>query len=121
MNTSSYYCECDRYYYGRNCEQKINICENETCSNHGICKDINHEAKCECFKSYSGDKCEIESDEKKTIEKVVSTATIIAIITIISLFLLVLAVDILNCVLFKRKKNSSNKKKIVIYRLKYHN
>ncbi|CAF1133963.1 unnamed protein product, partial [Brachionus calyciflorus] len=79
-------CECLKnenqtsLFYGSFCENKVNICENETCSKNGVCYDINDEAKCKCFKSYTGEKCENETTEIKVIKSVIKTSVIIAII-----------------------------------------
>ncbi|RNA35363.1 protocadherin Fat 1 isoform X1 [Brachionus plicatilis] len=50
-------------YFGKNCQNKVDVCANETCSKNGVCYDVNDKAKCKCFSSYSGEKCQIESDE----------------------------------------------------------
>ncbi|RNA21834.1 crumbs -like protein [Brachionus plicatilis] len=68
-----YKCECvtkngSVLFYGANCEKKIDVCENETCSKNGVCYDVENEPKCKCFKSYSGEKCQVESQEIKTVK-----------------------------------------------------
>ncbi|RNA13748.1 eyes shut -like protein [Brachionus plicatilis] len=84
----TYSCECftesnqTSLYYGTYCEKKIDVCSNETCSNHGYCKEENNEPKCSCFYMYSGDKCEKESEELKKNKMIVKTTTIIAIIVV---------------------------------------
>ena len=83
----SFECSCLEHYYGDHCEIKENICLNKTCSNHGLCVDINNQAKCNCFQYYSGNDCEIKSQDLKLIETTVKSTTIVAIITL-SLFYL---------------------------------
>ncbi|RNA17427.1 neurogenic locus Notch isoform X3 [Brachionus plicatilis] len=69
-----YQCDCFFYanrsslFYGRNCENKINLCQNETCSGNGVCHDYGYEAKCRCFQKYYGEKCQIESNEIRVIK-----------------------------------------------------
>ena len=64
-------------------KHKIDLCENEKCSKNGICFDSGNEAKCKCFTYFSGDKCEIESNEINNVKIVISTASIIAIIILV--------------------------------------
>ncbi|RNA13743.1 crumbs -like protein, partial [Brachionus plicatilis] len=84
----TYSCECftennqTSLYYGTYCEKKIDVCSNETCSNHGYCKEENNAPICACFYMYSGDKCEKESEELKKNKMIVKTTTIIAIIIV---------------------------------------
>ena len=80
-------------YYGQNCENKIDICQNETCSNKGVCQDVNDEKKCKCFLSYSGDKCELELSQMKMIKSVIRVASIIAIVYITLFFLSFILLD----------------------------
>ena len=94
-STSAFYCLCNQYYQGTYCETKIDVCKNQTCSNHGNCVDKNNVPKCECFSLYQGDNCEIQSSELKTIQTIVSIASIIAIITVISFYSCVVFMDIL--------------------------
>ena len=91
---NSFLCECDQYHYGTNCEMSIDVCVNETCSNKGICYDVGYQPTCKCFKFYSGEKCEIESSEMKTIKAFLSTSSIIAICILIGLYILFFLCDI---------------------------
>ena len=96
VNNQSYVCDCPELYYGKNCEKKIDVCENVTCSENGNCMDVNSVAKCNCFTMYSGDNCEIESQEKETVQKVTKTTSIIAIVTLVVFYGLALLSDILD-------------------------
>ena len=91
------------------------MCENETCSDHGYCKDVDHKATCQCFGMYKGEKCEFETQEKKAIKNVVSSASIIAIVIIISFYALIIISDLMNIICKigepKRKKSRSIEKK----------
>ncbi len=66
-------------YYGAHCQMKENICLNKTCSNHGMCVDLNNQAKCNCFQYYSGEDCEIQSEDLKRLENTIKSTAIIAI------------------------------------------
>ncbi|RNA18724.1 protocadherin Fat 1 isoform X1 [Brachionus plicatilis] len=69
LANKTFICHCQQdnngnyLYFGKNCQNKVDVCANETCSKNGVCYDVNDEAKCKCFSSYSGEKCQIESDE----------------------------------------------------------
>ncbi|CAF1017436.1 unnamed protein product [Brachionus calyciflorus] len=103
-------CECLKnenqtsLFYGSFCQNKVNICENETCSNNGVCYDINDEAKCKCFKSYTGEKCENETDEIKVIKSVIKASAIIATGILISTYSLVIFSDLSKVFCEKKKK-----------------
>ncbi|CAF0985884.1 unnamed protein product [Brachionus calyciflorus] len=116
----SFSCECLKnanqtsLYYGSFCESKIDICENETCSKNGVCYDFNNEAKCKCYKSYLGEKCENESSEIKEIKLLTKATTIIAIGVLISAYLIVLLLDSSNFCCKERKKTMIFKKEEII-------
>ena len=93
-NSSSFYCLCDQYYKGTYCESKIDVCLNETCSSNGNCFDLNNKAKCKCFSMYSGDKCESESNELKTVKTIISLASILAIIILVLFYSCFVLMDI---------------------------
>ncbi|RNA13157.1 protocadherin Fat 1 isoform X1 [Brachionus plicatilis] len=69
LANKTFICHCQQdnngnyLYFGKNCQNKVDVCANETCSKNGVCYDVNDKAKCKCFSSYSGEKCQIESDE----------------------------------------------------------
>ena len=101
---SEFSCECSMYYYGPKCEYKINVCENETCSNNGYCRDVNHLPVCECFYMNSGNRCEIESAQKRAYKVIISTSSIIAISTVVAFYCLVLLNDVISCLTNKATK-----------------
>lgn len=110
-NNQSYICDCPEFYYGKNCEQKVDVCQNETCSGNGNCMDVNSVPKCSCFAMYSGNHCEIESQQKKTLQQVSATTSIIAIVTLVIFYGLVVLSDILDfCCIHKDKFKPTNKK-----------
>ena len=110
QTADSYYCECSPLYYGTNCEYKIDVCQNETCSSNGVCKDVNSIPTCQCFLNYYGDKCQTESSQQKTIKTVTSTASIIAIATLVAFYSLIVISDLMNffCISPTNDKSSKN-------------
>jgi hypothetical protein len=100
-------------YYGANCENEVDLCSNITCSRNGICKIDKNKQKsyCYCFKYYSGDECEIKSNELKAIEAVISTSSIVSIISIIVFYLLFIFNDIINNFFCKLNIKIKSKKK----------
>ncbi|CAF1105149.1 unnamed protein product, partial [Brachionus calyciflorus] len=113
LTDSSYTCDCQKdFYFGKNCEFKKDVCVNETCSKNGNCYDENNKPKCQCFSKYSGEKCEIESEELKIIKNVISVSSIIAIIIIVVTYLSLILSDLTNFWIKinpKKSKNKSNK------------
>ena len=93
ISTTDYLCQCALNYYGNQCQNKINVCKNVTCSANGYCIDLGNSTKCKCKKYFSGDFCEIESNELKTVKAVISMATIIAFIVFIVYITIVLLCD----------------------------
>ena len=109
-SNSSFSCVCDMYHNGAYCESEIDICQNETCSSNGNCFDLNKLAKCKCFNMYSGERCELESNELKTAKQITSSVVIfaIAIISFFYIFVVLMDVSKLLC-----KKPSRVKKPII--------
>ena len=95
----SFYCQCSQFYEGDWCEVKKDLCANETCSNHGSCVDLQNQTKCNCVFLYGGHDCEFKSESMKTIESVVKSSAIIAILFMVLLGLLILLSDLFNCFL----------------------
>jgi hypothetical protein len=110
-NQFAFACECNQFYTGSNCEIQIDVCatSNETCSGHGTCHDVSHRASCVCFYMYSGEKCEIESGKVKLVQTVTSLSTIIAIIMIISTYLVMIFMDVTKCVKNGNEQNLAKK------------
>lgn len=114
-------CTCPERYDGTYCEKmKKNICADVSCSGNGVCfynQNLETE-ECRCFSYYSGKNCETESDQMKTIKKVITTATIIAIIIIVLLFSIFIIFDVIS-IFINRKNKVSPKKKEVIFKPVY--
>lgn len=96
LTSEIFSCNCGEFYEGVNCEIKKNVCQNETCSKNGNCKDFDNQPKCSCFSLFLGDKCEIESNEKKIVKSVVTTASLIAIIVLTLFCLSCICCDLLS-------------------------
>ena len=93
-DVTQFTCQCDPMYFGTYCETKINVCQNQTCSGNGHCYDIDNKPVCKCFYLFAGTECEIESEEKKTVKKVMSVASYIAISILVLLALTVILLDL---------------------------
>ena len=85
-------CHCkSNLFYGKRCESKINLCQNETCSGNGVCivihegGGLNETIKCECFglNDFEGEKCEIKSTKRRLIETTIKMSTWISVFIII--------------------------------------
>lgn len=106
ITNPSYYCDCGQYYEGIFCQTKIDVCKNETCSRQGSCIDVDNQPKCVCFNSYLGDKCDTLSESLKTTKRVVTTASVIAILTLIALYSSFVLCDIHKFFFMNRDKGS---------------
>lgn len=76
-------CTCKFPYYGKNCQLKQNLCKEITCSNQGICYTNETTYYCKCFNGYSGQLCEIQSSQAKTIKTISNLSAYISIIFIL--------------------------------------
>jgi hypothetical protein len=115
---SDFVCKCKDKYYGKRCESKINLCQNETCSGNGICKVItnglNETIKCQCFgiNSYEGEKCETKTTKMVVHEATVRTTSYIAVIVVILFYAMIGLMDIHKYFILKQKTIVSTKKKV---------
>ena len=100
INTRNYTCNCSNLFYGKNCEWKINVCENEACNKHGYCIDNSSISSCICFQGYSGEKCEITSQELMKAKTVRKSSVIIAILCVVLFLSYIFFMD---CTSSKRK------------------
>ena len=117
ITNSSYLCQSSELFEGDKCEVKKNLCVNKTCSNQGICIDLYNQTKCNCFYLYEGDTCEKKSDKMNTIEKVVKTSVIIAMICLAFIWVLLVLSDLSNFLL--KGKAIKVKKNKVFTKVKY--
>ncbi len=99
LNSTSFECECpsNGLYYGAYCENRINLCENVTCSLNGYCFLQNQtQTKCKCNNGYNGEICDLESNSIKQLRNFQWTSTIICIICIIIFWTLIVGSDVLD-------------------------
>ena len=98
LNLTSFSCTCPEGgpFYGQYCENMINLCENETCSMHGYCTQIQSEIQCKCYNGFEGENCEIESSSVKAVKNVQWTTTIIAILFLALFWIVIISNDLLN-------------------------
>ena len=123
-STLEFKCSCDRFYEGRYCESRIDVCKNETCNGNGKCEDVNSQAKCKCFSMFLGEKCEVKSEELVKIQSVISTATLIAIIAVGLFYCSFIAMDLSKVCVRNRNKNKWKKygsKKVHVQKFTYVN
>ncbi|CAF1078056.1 unnamed protein product [Brachionus calyciflorus] len=119
LEKSSFKCEClSDYYGGEFCEQELDLCQNVTCSSQGRCLVQNHKPRCICYSSYHGEKCQFESNEGKIRKQIIKTASIIAIIILISFFLILIGIDLCS---FLNKPKKISKVKIKYQKFHYVN
>ncbi len=93
----SHKCICKPLFHGTFCEFKVNVCENVTCSSNGYCEDVNNKPTCKCFEMFFGTKCETEYFRKKLTKYIISSSSILAIVIIISFYLIFLLSDLFSC------------------------
>lgn len=93
----NYKCLCGENFYGQNCENEIDLCENKTCSSNGFCNvNKNKTAECECYKYFSGENCEIKSNDLIIIQNIIKISLIISVIIISNVYLLMIGNDLMN-------------------------
>ena len=103
----------------QNCETPIDICHNVTCSSNGYCVKEESKPLCKCFNFYSGELCEQEAHSRRIIRGVITSSTIIAIVTILCLFMWVLFNDLTNA--FIKEPMPVHRQKVKRYQLVYKN
>ena len=109
---TGYNCSCKFPYHGTNCENKIDLCSNVTCSKQGICKTTNDlDPKCSCLMGYEGDNCETESSSLKTQKKVSTAAKYIAYASVAAFYMMMFALDLLGY--WIKKERRARPKKII--------
>jgi hypothetical protein len=101
---SNYRCNCTELYYGVHCEHKVDVCENQTCSNRGTCHDVNGVPLCKCVKYHSGNECEIESEELQNLSKITTFTSVIAIVVLVCFYLSCVLMDLHNCLIMKKRR-----------------
>ena len=117
----AFVCQCSDTYFGANCEEQINVCQNKTCVPNGICLPNGVEAKCKCFVGYSGDSCSLEDESVKITKAVKLTSLLVAIFVMIATALIIIANDILTCLVCPKETKKKRRKQKYIIHFKYKN
>ena len=92
--TTDFNCTCGSdLFYGTRCESVKNVCKNVTCSNQGICINLDNNPVCQCFKNFNGTYCEIKSAQIKLISRVATSASVVSISIMSLLLAAVIAFD----------------------------
>lgn len=124
LSKRDYTCVCDsRKYYGKNCELMIDICQNETCSMNGHCKNENDSTVCHCYDNFYGKRCEMKTEKLKRTEIVISTASILAIIIIFMFLATFILFDFHSWLIGRRRlqkrTGSSRKSSVFVVKKRY--
>lgn len=79
-SNTTFHCECDDGWEGISCESMINSCQNITCLNGGVCKNLFLNYTCQCSNdNYHGRHCEFTSAKlqaNKKLSKYIVSITI---------------------------------------------
>lgn len=78
---------------GEHCENRLDICFNKTCSMQGKCFVNGTVPACRCFKYFSGDECEIKSEEIKTIRQQTAVMSSLAITIVVGFYCSIFMMD----------------------------
>jgi hypothetical protein len=97
-NVYQFTCLCKESFSGDRCQlfDLDGACTNASCNN-SICSidSATSKASCKRFLMYSGVRCEIESDQMKSIKSTISAASIIAIISILVFYAIFVVLDLI--------------------------
>ncbi len=96
-NQSDFKCECVQGYDGVYCELEIDLCDNITCENNGVCITSQFMWKCICLDSsfYYGDYCQFKTKALKLREILSKSFASIAIGMIIATCVFIIVMDVL--------------------------
>lgn len=113
-------CNCSSpVYFGVRCEQKVNVCWNKTCNYNGKCFDNASNFKftisfcvlvfvlfffnflnfflaiptCKCFKYFSGEDCDVKSEELKAMKQTAAVASVLAITMVTGFYISIFVGD----------------------------
>lgn len=93
-------CRCVGKYHGAHCELQVDLCQNFTCENQGVCVSRADHAACLCVGSgfYSGDRCEIVETKRIVLGVVAKSFSWLAILILICFALFIIIMDLLKYV-----------------------
>jgi hypothetical protein len=93
-SNTTFICLCKTGWHGIHCETKINYCENITCFNKGVCQPSFLTFTCRCVDdNYSGQYCEVTSNQMVIHQRISKSFAYIAIIAIISMIMFIVTLD----------------------------
>jgi hypothetical protein len=96
-NGSDFKCDCVEGYHGIYCQLDIDLCDNITCENGGMCQTIDFMWKCTCLDSayYYGVYCQLKTNKLVVLQVLSKSFASIAIATIITTCSFIVVMDIL--------------------------
>jgi hypothetical protein len=95
-SNTTFICLCEFGWEGNYCERKVNYCQNITCQNKAVCRPLFLNYACECLSdSFSGRHCEIVANKLIIRQIVAKSFGYIGYLSIISLIMFVIIMDIL--------------------------
>ena len=115
-NDTTFECTCqNELFYGKHCENKINLCLNSTIciQNQGYCQMNGTQPICKCFMDYSGAKCEIISTSLIVRKAFTSLATFLAILVLVCFLIMIFCFDFIKYYLMRNMKQFKTKKQII--------
>ena len=115
-NETSFQCICqNNLYYGTFCENKIDLCLNNTnlCTKgQGFCIVNDTQPMCKCILDYSGIKCEIQSSSLVVTKAIINATSIVAITVLVFFVILILFFDYTKYFLMTNKNHKKKKPEI---------
>ena len=116
-NETSFQCTCQmNLYYGQYCENKIDLCLNNSTKcikNQGYCVMNSTQAICKCFSDFSGPNCEIESTSYVVRKSFINAATIIAIVVMVCFAIMIFCFDYTKYFALPKMKKKHAKKRFL--------
>jgi len=114
-NSSLFECNCRSAFYGTNCQNIKDLCENLTCiKGQGTCRidygNSDPSSSCMCLKGYLGEDCSQISTSLQVHNAIVSVTTILTILIISLFWAFILFMDYLKYFVIKNKRAKKTKK-----------
>lgn len=94
-SNTTFICQCASGWEGVQCERMINYCENVSCLNDGVCQSSLLSSICLCVSDYSGEYCEITSNEISVHKTVARSFAYVVIIAMICVAIFITTLDVL--------------------------
>lgn len=88
---------CRAGWEGDQCNERIDLCQNITCENAGVCRSFSSSYQCECLgESFSGQFCQIAATRIVHLQRFARSVCYITIIFLCSFAVLIVTVDVLD-------------------------